>query len=255
MEEIDERKLKERFQLEREQCAILLDGMEKLCKDLKYYHNELDCKVIDEELGERIRETTKKIIKSDLNLRNTIACISSTLGEMKEQFDTFQVDEDVELYYPTYEIRLKEEVEMMNNQDNVAFEIEDERHYVTINSILNELKESEREEDFEEIANTQLTKIPIDPFTQKEIEIPVVNRHCKHVYDKQGIMNYINQRAELRKSAKCPTIGCLNKEKLTFNDLIEDRYVNALNCFLKVLIEFSFSNSQGIKRENRKIKT
>lgn len=227
MDEIDERRLKEPFNLQREQCGILLEGIEKLCNDFKYYKNELECNVLDEELGERIEKLAKRIAEKDVNLKNTLTCIQSSLGEMKDEFDSFQVDEDQEIFCPNYEIQLKDQIQVMNESEISKQEIESHRNYDNIKDLLNELQDGgpagdDGDEDFAEIATeTQLDRIPIDPVTQAEINIPVRNKNCRHVYDKDGITSYINQRQQQRKSVKCPTIGC--RAPLTFNSLIEDR--------------------------------
>lgn len=220
MDPLNERKLKETFSLQKEQCTILLNDMQSMCKSLKYYQDELECNVLDEELSKRIQETTDKILISDNNLKNTLTCITSSLSEMNEEFGNFRVDEDQETFCPNYELQLNEQIKLMNQSRISTNEIQNDRRRLDIIELINQMQ-NVVDDDFAEI-DTHLDKIPIDPFTQKEIEIPVRNVRCKHVYDKSGILNYINQKAGQNKSAKCPTIGCLNKSKLTFNDLVED---------------------------------
>lgn len=225
MDQIEERKLKEPFQLKREQCNILLNGLVDMCTDFKKFKEDLECSVLDDEMSKRILELSRKVVEADSNLKHTIECIASAAGEMQEEFNNFQTDEDQEVYYPTFVLQLKENVTLMNNQESTMQQIDANRRLVNIESTIRELEEGpangEEDEDFAEI-NTQLDKVPIDPFTQKEIEMPVVNRFCKHVYDKASITNYINQRAQTGRSGKCPTIGCQNRN-VTFNDLIEDK--------------------------------
>lgn len=224
MEEIEERKLKEPFQLKRDQCDILLNGLVEMSKEFKKFQ-ELECSVLDDELSERILGLTRKVVEADSNLKHTIECISSAAGEMQEEFNNFVVNEDQEAYYPTFLLQLKENVSVMNNQESTAQQIDANRRLGDIQRAIRELQEvpeNDEDEDFAEINTQQLDKIPIDPFTQKEIEIPVVNKVCKHVYDKISITNYINQRAQGGQSGKCPQIGCQNRN-VTFNDLIEDK--------------------------------
>jgi SUMO ligase MMS21 Smc5/6 complex component len=78
------------------------------------------------------------------------------------------------------------------------------------------------DEDFA-IENSQTDHIPMDPFTRHEVQEPLRNKHCKHVYDKEGITNYINQS----RKARCPVIGCNNRQVITFNDLVEDLELSA----------------------------
>ena len=50
---------------------------------------------------------------------------------------------------------------------------------------------------------------------------PVVSRKCKHVYDKEHIVNYIQSRTNGRNiSVPCPMAGC--SANITLNDLYED---------------------------------
>ena len=225
MDQIEERKLREPFKLKREQCDVLLNGLVDMCGEFKKFQEDLECTILDDEISKRVLELSRKVVEADSNLAHTVECIASAAGEMQEEFRNFQVNEDQEAYYPTFQLQLKENVTLMNNQESAAQQIDANRRLVNIESTIRQLEEgpaNDEDEDFAEINTQQLEKIPIDPFTQKEIEIPVVNRVCKHVYDKTSITNYINQRAQGGRSGRCPTIGCLNRN-VTFNDLIEDK--------------------------------
>lgn len=226
MDQIEERKLKEPFELKRTQCDILLNGLVKMCDEFKKFQ-ELECTVLDDELAERIQALGRQVVEADSNLKHTIECISSAAGEMQEEFNNFVVNEDQEAYYPSFQLQLKEDVSVMNNQESTVQQIDANRRLVNIQQTIRELQQAPQENeeedvDFAEINTQQLEKIPIDPFTQKEIEIPVVNKKCKHVYDKSSITNYLNQRAKSGRTGQCPQIGCLNRN-VTFNDLVEDK--------------------------------
>lgn len=226
MDQIEERKLKEPFELKRTQCDILLNGLVKMCDEFKKFQ-ELECTVLDDELAERIQALGRQVVEADSNLKHTIECISSAAGEMQEEFNNFVVNEDQEAYYPSFQLQLKEDVSVMNNQESTVQQIDANRRLVNIQQTIRELQQAPQENeeedvDFAEINTQQLEKIPIDPFTQKEIEIPVVNKKCKHVYDKSSITNYLNQRAKGGRTGQCPQIGCLNRN-VTFNDLVEDK--------------------------------
>ncbi|CAL1539307.1 unnamed protein product [Lymnaea stagnalis] len=50
------------------------------------------------------------------------------------------------------------------------------------------------------------------PYTGQTMVTPVKNKICNHVYDKEGILGYIQNR---KGKAKCPAVGCGNKEPIT----------------------------------------
>lgn len=78
-----------------------------------------------------------------------------------------------------------------------AIPVEAEPAYKALLVALKESAQPDENEDEDLVAlDTPLDRIPMDPCTQKEIEDPVRNVVCKHVYDRVGIMTYIQQRAE-----------------------------------------------------------
>ncbi|KAH6927606.1 hypothetical protein HPB50_006157 [Hyalomma asiaticum] len=60
-----------------------------------------------------------------------------------------------------------------------------------------------------------------DPITQKDIEVPVKNKRCGHVYDKGSIDIYIKGTRHPR----CPYLGCANKTPLNMGDLVDDHFI------------------------------
>ncbi|KAK6959786.1 E3 SUMO-protein ligase NSE2 [Biomphalaria glabrata] len=67
----------------------------------------------------------------------------------------------------------------------------------------------------------EVTEVEINtkcPYTGQTIVFPVRNKHCGHVYDKAGITNYISSR---KAKAKCPAVGCGNKNPITV-DILEE---------------------------------
>lgn len=61
----------------------------------------------------------------------------------------------------------------------------------------------------------------IDPITQKDIEVPVKNTKCGHVYDKNSISHYI----KITNRPRCPCLGCGNKDPLRMGDLVDDLFL------------------------------
>ncbi|KAM7309451.1 E3 SUMO-protein ligase NSE2 [Ixodes scapularis] len=60
-----------------------------------------------------------------------------------------------------------------------------------------------------------------DPITQCDIEHPVKNTVCGHIYDKNSIAHYI----KTTKHPRCPYLGCRNPRSLRSTELVDDLYV------------------------------
>ena len=58
-----------------------------------------------------------------------------------------------------------------------------------------------------------------DPFTKKDMIIPVRNRRCNHVYDKDSV----DEVLKVNPRTKCPVIGCPSNDFIRKEDLIEDK--------------------------------
>ena len=52
----------------------------------------------------------------------------------------------------------------------------------------------------------------VDPITKKEIEEPVRNVKCKHIYEEATIYNMMEQARKSKKPVRCPYIGCSEKD-------------------------------------------
>ena len=59
----------------------------------------------------------------------------------------------------------------------------------------------------------------ICPITRKEMERPVKNLACGHVYDRAGIEGLMSQNAATR----CPVVGCRNQAIVKQHNLQEDK--------------------------------
>lgn len=99
------------------------------------------------------------------------------------------------------------------------FEADSERR---LNELLNPPNEDIRIED------QSARQIPRDPITRLAIKNAVKSTVCHHVYDKDSIEGYIQQRVAANKpTVKCPQAGCTNKN-MTRDELIPDDEINSI---------------------------
>uniref|UniRef100_A0A0N5APK1 E3 SUMO-protein ligase NSE2 n=1 Tax=Syphacia muris TaxID=451379 RepID=A0A0N5APK1_9BILA len=58
-----------------------------------------------------------------------------------------------------------------------------------------------------------------DHISKKDIEVPMRNTICKHVYDKATVELYIENCKRSRTLCQCPVPSCKNKKPLNMNDM------------------------------------
>ncbi|KAJ3644542.1 hypothetical protein Zmor_022267 [Zophobas morio] len=80
---------------------------------------------------------------------------------------------------------------------------------------------------------------PVDPISKKVIRDPYKNRKCGHVYEYKFILQYIKS---MKNKAKCPYIGCSNKN-ISVRELVPDKETqNKINNYLS---QANQNSSQG----------
>ncbi|XP_034824490.1 E3 SUMO-protein ligase NSE2-like [Maniola hyperantus] len=98
------------------------------------------------------------------------------------------------------------------NIDNHPFMLEFEKRIRTAQLTSSQnLNESD-------IAITETHEAFLDPITKKPIEDPVRNTNCGHVYERAAILSHVQQRNK----AKCPVVGCGNREPVQLSHLVDD---------------------------------
>lgn len=138
--------------------------------------------------------------------------LNNMLDERTEEQEGIYIDDMV--YKQKLEINTTNELNRISRKSGSGFE--------EIDALIN----PESMPDLvEEIQETEF-QIPRDPITQHEIGIAVKSKKCNHIYDKEGIEKYFEQKAKTKKSIRCPHIGCSNKQ-LTREQIVIDDATNA----------------------------
>ena len=115
---------------------------------------------------------------------------------------------------------------------NDETKLEDNVNYQKLSEVLKEFSSEGNENDEELMAlDTESEQIPIDPFSKREIEFPVKNKTCGHVYDREQLRLVLGSRDSTAR-LRCPNVGC-NNRSVTLNDVIEDKKTLALIQKLK----------------------
>lgn len=108
------------------------------------------------------------------------------------------VSEDQEIEGMLEAANLEEKYEEVMNQlkelDN--FDPTENKQFKDLLNLLAENNSAGENEDFE-MLETEFT-IPIDPFSKKEVVIPVRNKTCGHIYDKDSFSNMFESRPRNR---------------------------------------------------------
>jgi len=86
------------------------------------------------------------------------------------------------------------------------------------------------ETEDDDVALTQAEVNIRCPYTGMDMTDPVRNKHCGHVYDREGILGHIKAKKD---KAKCPVGGCGNQKPLKPDHMEEykemKRYITLLN--------------------------
>lgn len=84
--------------------------------------------------------------------------------------------------------------------------------------------------DGDDLAVTEVAVQTIDPYSKKEFCNPVKNKHCKHSYEKEIILELIRTNPK----RKCYWMGCNNRIPIKLQDLVPDdelkRYMTRLKA-------------------------
>ena len=194
---------------------------------------------VPQSVCDRIIQSMKTAVKSKLEYGHVMRAedeaddgIRNSVSQMNEAVGDNEI-EDIETQIPDgeqlFDQRLAAAPKITSRQIN---ESEPVKQLVRLfkppeppASVQSSSKRSSRRHDISELEELDAEQnIPIDPFSQKEVQFAVKNKHCHHTYDKKSLEAYLKQSANPR----CPNIGCGNKRKLTMADVNDDDETNAL---------------------------
>ena len=179
-------------------------------------------KLLDEEslLAElNVRQEFKAVTEELMNDVRDAAFMVKALKRAMTKMDQYEKEdmpeevltpEEIEAIPTGDEFLEKSMEELLLEEDNPTVDLEATDLYNQIMGLCGE---------GEDIVNVEQTpKIPIDPWNKKEINDPVKNRICGHIYDKTSLEAQLCQSVRPR----CPYMGCNNREILGQHSVMDD---------------------------------
>ncbi|BFZ21330.1 hypothetical protein BsWGS_24369 [Bradybaena similaris] len=168
--------------------------------------------------NENLKQTVKDIMTSFIGMEHDIGQYVQALKYVK----TLDVDsEESSDLLAVFKDKLKK-IKASEHHD-----VEDHPKYVTLEEQLTNSGSIEEQLEClraklagstgdDEVAMTSVEINTKCPFTGQTMVLPVRNKVCNHVYDRDGILSYINSR---RAKAKCPVGGCDNSNAISLENL------------------------------------
>lgn len=157
---------------------------------------------------EKIQRVTRKV-QNDLN--NEENNFSESTGDLLQRIDLL------------YKKHYGEEVTETEIKDSFVW-----KEIFSDSDVQEIIKKNKKisNEHFEKIDDSLLCsndfKLPVDPITKTVIRMPYINKFCGHIFNKESILQYIQER---KTKAKCPYMGCTNsvfrESDLKFNEKLK----------------------------------
>ena len=94
-----------------------------------------------------------------------------------------------------FKVVFEEELDKLEQNSQLPME-QHENFIKLMNMTGNQQNDNRAQNDDDELETIeeQTDEIPIDPFTKHEINIPVRNKTCKHIYDQNGFKQVLQSR-------------------------------------------------------------
>jgi len=164
-----------------------------------------------EQFGGKLKDSVTQLVHMNYNLHDSFEAYKETSKQIKdraaasaegdEEEEEFDPMEGEQMFDATFDtIHAKTPTNVQNDVNVKAFETA---------LGLTQQRQSMGDEELQ-VQESAITSIPKDPCTQAPIEYPVKNTVCGHIYDRVGIEGYLTQKGT--RKARCPTIGCVNKD-------------------------------------------
>lgn len=183
------------------------------------------CIIRENETAKSLEDLKSSVLDCSKNIKSNDETFGiSTFATVKDKFDGIMTD---------FKILSREldasRTAFLNMYD--TFNEDEGEEYIDSESVIaefkkhidQELKRTAVEPDEEiMVENLQIIK---DPITRQNIKFAVKSKVCKHIYDKETILDYFKQRRN--KAVKCPQAGCTNKN-MKMEELVDDDETNKL---------------------------
>ncbi|OTF83348.1 Zinc-finger of the MIZ type domain containing protein [Euroglyphus maynei] len=209
----------------------VLQVAEQLFEDKIKHETEFN-----DDVKQELKEIMEKIIdcKHQLSLQNVVlnSCIDQLEADEEnsdQQANSIEVLDKYHDFDKIFDEKFQQSIQSntidYNNHDGYRkllrwFEDDDR----------NKSQQSNVDNGDIEMMESEEFSIPIDPICRTEINIPIRNKQCGHLYDKESLFNLFRNNSTI----KCPVTGCSNK-KMTATDVEEDSR-------LRILIENARQN-------------
>lgn len=185
-----------------------------------------------------IADIKENTIKESLNQLK--ACILDCTRNIKSNDDSFgistfpvvkgKLDEAMEDYHRILKSTEASRTAFLSTYETIEDKEVDE--YVDLENFTREFQKKIEDEinkasaePEEEIVLENPHTHPKDPISRQNIKFAIKSNVCGHIYDKEVILNYFQQRKN--KTVKCPQAGCANKN-MKLDELVDDEETNLL---------------------------
>jgi len=187
-----------------------MPALSKIAEELKEFQPE-----IDDKTKAKLQEFASQTIGVEMRLKAASKAIEETIQESRTHSDAditsvYQRKQDE--HFEVDDEKIQSDGRYKRFMD--ALEAADEAE----NALIAAAGGSGDEAIDDSLVISQADEVTKDPITKAPIRNPVRNKHCNHRYDREPIMQFIQQQKP-GQFRGCPYAGCNNKRPLKESDL------------------------------------
>jgi hypothetical protein len=192
---------------------------------------------------DRVKKVAEKHVQNGLTLDRFVASLQTLKQQETAKADEEKKDDDEEA---TDHGKRLQEIFAQKQQNEKAAPLQQDEHYRDICERMGETLVAlpGADDEIEMVGNNSATQRSSLKcmITMQFMQDAVKNSVCGHVYSRDGILDYIQQRKTTRRPCKCPVPGCSNSN-VTENQLGEDFFTkNAVKREMRRLQHESAAN-------------